>query len=370
MEGELISVERPIDGSRRRAIWKRTYCTMLGAQTLPELGDNIVSRVTNKLREKASPIPPVRISRVAADFLVKPEPEFEPNLPAARGKLVFENDSGWFKVVMRPEKSLYRVLPRNYLDGETSFEDCLTWQGRFTYAHEFVHRFFFVPIQGARGWQRAIDAVIGMVDLEVAVATRRYLQDREESLCNNIARRILLPQKELAEFVQRRFQQEGESLLPQMGKIIQTVSRCFLVPTESALLALGDALHEGYLKGPPELFAICIDAQVSRPGSVRSGIRNLRIKSAIIGRVPISKSSEKPFFRLSDPQVLGPALREHCVELLSSRQLSPEKTVEIPLVFPFKSGSDVVCLKGWSQSLVSPNAHSEFRRGLIWGQLF
>lgn len=345
------------------------YCATLGVRTLPELGDSIVSDITSKLREKAISIPPVRISRVAGDFLVRPDPEFEVALSAARGKLVFDSDSGCFKIVMRPQEAQYRVLPSKYLDGEPSAEDCLTRQGRFTYAHEFVHRFFFVPIQESGGWQRAVDAVVAMVDPADEVAARRYLQDREEALCNTIARRILLPQEELADFVEKRFCRSSQGLLPQLVSAVQALSRCFLVPTESALLALGHALHQGCLSCPSALFAICVDAQVSRPGRPGSSIQRLRIKSAIIPRFPVGGPSEQPFFRLSDPQVLGPALRAHCVELLSSRQPIPATTVEIPLVFPSKTGTTVASLKGWSQALVEPSTYREFRRGMIWGEL-
>ena len=68
---------------------------------------------------------------------------------------------------------------------------------RFVYAHEFSHRFLFVPGQG--GWVRALGKVVEEAESGRRLATTRVLSGIEERICNGVAGRVLVPEECLAE---------------------------------------------------------------------------------------------------------------------------------------------------------------------------
>lgn len=368
MAGELTSVGQVTKGGQVHATWKRAYCAVLGTKTLPALAERTVEKITRKLREKGSPIPPVLLALIASDFLVKPEPEIDATLGTALGRLELEGDSGLFKVMLHPNLAPSRALPGQYLDGETSIEERLTRRGRFTYAHEFAHRFFFVPARQPGDWQRAVDKVTEAVGPEDTVSARRYIQDQEEVLCNTIARRILLPASELAEFVERETQRRQVDLVSCLGPLVNTLTEVFHVPAQSALLALGEAIRAGDVNCSPAVFAVYVEGHASgSTGAMPAG--SMRIAGSIIGRRSPDRPSRRPFWRLSDVRGLGRALERECTDLLSARGSKEQRTVEIPMDIGSRSSPDVVCLKGWARSLAKGRAEGGYRSGLIWGEL-
>src|SRR6185295_14642502 len=75
-------------------------------------------------------------------------------------------------------------------------------RGRFTYAHEFCHRFFYVPTDV--GWQRAVTRVVQReTDSARQWRVMRLLGSLEEQLCSLGAGELLVPSSQLAELVGR-----------------------------------------------------------------------------------------------------------------------------------------------------------------------
>ena len=145
----------------------------------------VVQQVREKL--KASPawmIPPVRLGRVAAEFQIQRSPER--SCASGRGYIEFDKERQRFVIYLN------RAQQPNVdtVDGGGG-----TRLDRFVYAHEFAHRFFFVPV--ADGWSRALAEVIrdsrGVEKYNIA----RSIPGIEEKICNNVATRLLVPREHL-----------------------------------------------------------------------------------------------------------------------------------------------------------------------------
>ena len=70
---------------------------------------------------------------------------------------------------------------------------------RFVYAHEFAHRFLFVPY--GDGWVRALSQVAEGVQTGQRLSVVRKLSRIEENICNDVAGRVLVPEGHLQTMV-------------------------------------------------------------------------------------------------------------------------------------------------------------------------
>jgi hypothetical protein len=167
-----------------------TYLELLEADTLGQLEERSVASLKHALQSSGQLSPPFRLSACAKEFFIEPNPSFVAS--GAEGYIRFDEGSGRF-VIRLPSSAINNQKGRNLFQvGELE----LLQRHRFTYAHEFAHRFFFVARGGT--WVRAVKLVAESLERRDRGRGADYLSRIEEKLCNNIARRVLVSDEVLA----------------------------------------------------------------------------------------------------------------------------------------------------------------------------
>jgi hypothetical protein len=164
---------------------KEKYFEMVGARDSRAVEDRVVAEIESALANRGFAETPVRLSPVARGFLIEPRPDLI-NINHD-GEISFDRGRGRFVIKMRrPDKEM------------TAVEMGKSSRYRFTYAHEVAHRFFFVQ-QADGGWSRALDCATENLDTAARLREKVMLSRLEESLCNRIAGRLLIPDRFVAE---------------------------------------------------------------------------------------------------------------------------------------------------------------------------
>src|SRR6266849_4325037 len=161
------------------------YLRLLEAPTVSALAQRTFRTIVTALERGNAFAPPIRLHRVAAQFMVRPDPVYAENVEE-RG-ITFNAADRQFVITLRR-------MPDVAASGESRFSRRL----RFTYAHEFVHRFFFVPDgdEWIRAAGRASRRFAGIDRLKAT----RLLHGLEERLCNRLAGKLLMPPELLDAF--------------------------------------------------------------------------------------------------------------------------------------------------------------------------
>jgi hypothetical protein len=159
------------------------YLQLLGAPSAKALEDRIVDTLLGAVRERQSCQElPVRLSSVVNKFSIVPKPQLASG--GHDGHIDYEKRGERFVITLCtpcPERPLREQPFRTRM--------------RFTYAHEVAHRFFFVSERGT--WTRARDVVTSSLPPAEELRQKVTLGRIEESLCNSIARRVLIPDQAL-----------------------------------------------------------------------------------------------------------------------------------------------------------------------------
>lgn len=219
---------------------RKQYLELLGAHSTKELEEQVICSVEHALRGLPKSGPQVRLSTVARQFKIRPRPELIAG--THDGEIAFELPPGEFVI------KLCTADPGSQLD--PSPEPRM----RFTYAHEFAHRFFYV--ESGEKWERALNVVTSNLDVAERMRHRISLRKAEEALCNRIARRLLIPD----EFVAGNcpvadWLAQGDEFFSKLSTVAQSlnVSRdCLLVRLQDVLPQAASycAFFVGYSKGP------------------------------------------------------------------------------------------------------------------------
>lgn len=345
--------ENPFTKKQRR-IYSRLFTGLLNktgfvsppTKHVQDYADGIVDLLRAKVGENS--IPPVFLSSAAEDFLIDPEPIFNRDKYSNTGQISFDQKNGHFVIEMENE------LLTNPNDMPVNFaESGLTPRGRFTYAHEIAHRFFFVPTN--HGWEWGITLLTKYKKhssfLQFAFY---YLNRQEERYCNQIARQVLVPADALPTTTQ---------LDSSLGEFISDVSKKFLVPIPSALLAVRDAIQEGYFTKEPNIFIMYLCAQ-KRAG----GISSIRIDCSIGPFADNNLGLRTPYLWKASSEYLGYGFNEFILSLFRSSGFKDyREEVDTSLLLKNKiNNSDVFNLRGWWY----PLANNEFfKSGLVYGRL-
>jgi hypothetical protein len=318
--------------SARTESFRKKYLQLLGASSAKDLEEQIVGTVVRALRDGPKANLPVRLSRVARQFKIRPRPELISG--AHDGEITFEAAPGEFIIKLCSE-------------GGTSLSD--TSPGprmRFTYAHEFAHRFFYV--ESGEKWERALNVVTK--DLEVAEQMRHRitLRNTEEGLCNRIARRLLIPDDFVAENCPTgKWFAKGETFFTQLT----TVARSLGVSRDCLLVRLQDAVSErtsncalivGYSKGP----------------ITQRSASKLRIISGLFPS-SLGPAAPRQFYPGAEWAKFGEvAFNFVASRLQAGRPASSDATLHLRV-----RGRDAdLALRGWSRIISAQSI-------LIWGQL-
>lgn len=113
------------------------YLDMLGVDNLKDLENSIVGQIIQIIKElsrNGTTVLPIYLARVASSFLIEPKPRII--YGKNDGEIIFDEVANKFEI------RLHSINPNITLK-----ELAENTRYRFTYAHEFAHRFFFVESQ-------------------------------------------------------------------------------------------------------------------------------------------------------------------------------------------------------------------------------
>jgi hypothetical protein len=311
--------------------YRQQYLQLLGAASTKDFEDQVVGAVTQALCGHPRSGLQVRLSKVARDFNIRPLPEFIPG--AHDGEITFQQPPGEF------------VIKLCNADGNSLRARAAEPRMRFTYAHEFAHRFFFVHVGDK--WERALHVVTSNLDTAERMRHRITLRRIEEGLCNRIARRLLIPDEFLDVNWPADWLSEGEKFFDLLSVVAGSlgVSRdCLLVRLQD--IAPEGASHcafvVGYSKGP-----------VTQRGASKP-----RIVSGIFPSC-LGSGKSRQFYPGAEWASFGECALNFFVERIQAgKPLLSDITLEVGGGVP----KGMWVLRGWAR-IMSPNSM------LIWGHL-
>jgi hypothetical protein len=256
------------------------YLELLGVRTRAAYETDVVQRVLSGVDRRSGRTLPIRLSMVAQDFLIDPLPEIEPSV--RDGCLEFDKTKGKFVIKLGRNSRKRELGPRDML--YEGLNPLLLRRERFTYAHEFAHRFFFVEEGGT--WRRAADiAVAGLTGADHFDASARLYRSEERS-CNNIARRLLVPDDGLRNLT-NALCPRGDFLL--FSHELKEYANTFAISHDCMFVTLRRASDERQI-AVRSGFAALLISYSDQMGEYERGRREFRIQSAIISEDNAVKS--------------------------------------------------------------------------------
>ena len=263
------------------------------------------------------------------------------------------NQSNWPKTSPRMDS----------FEDEYSPELSMYYRSRFTYTHEFAHRFFFISEGSA--WQRAIDIATQGVQSETRRFAIRNLSNYEETLCNRIAGDVLVPGAHLVRIL-------GDPIRKVDGLhvALRRASHEFRVSQECLLVRIRRAVLNSQMSCPPNLCIFVITNSDRKGGEGRSR-RDLRIREAIMP-TQIRGVRVKALFPCLAIRNLGKELLFSAEAALASKTGSRPSPVNLCIALANSEEAGVVAtrLTGWTSRLYSGTEEQESAEGLLlWGLL-
>jgi len=329
------------------------YLRLLGTSSLDAFAGNVTARIREALQLHGATGVPVRLSVSARDFGIRPEPDYD---PAVRdGELVYSQESGSFLIRLNQKyRGATWLLTGDDVEGIETFERL--GRGRFNYAHEFGHRFFYV--RAGSTWKRAqILAVARETDPEKRLHDLHTLHGIEERACDNIAGELLVPTDILASRVGSSLKGEQASGVSDIHQVAVRVSREFKVSYECALVRLERAIRHRAIPCTSCACALLIvwSDRKGTPNRKCSGRSrpDFRIRVAIIPDELDGKPIRRVFTGMAVSN-LGDSVRgvvQDAVEMM--RVGHGDGRIDLPLLLKFKASSldCVVRLRGYWRSL-------------------
>jgi hypothetical protein len=343
---------QPEIGSRRRE-----YFSSLGIYDKHSYEDAVVRRLLDAVDHIAERRFPLKLSRVAHEFLIDPTPRLA--IGSQAGGITFDSESQRFVITLF--QGSQEVAGTQTLDALTASKRL-----RFAYAHEVAHRFFFV--QNGSIWTRAIQQVTAGLSLAARMRTIRVLNRLEEGMCNNIARRVLVPDHELVSTVAPSIIAELCQNRGQLFGLLDAVARQFGVSRDFLFVRLQRAVDA-------KMFPVDVPVAAFIFGYSRGSVSD---KSAwkLRVRVPLLplKADGRPLKRLYpgiDITVLGPAIANFVSDALEGDR--EDGIVRIPIRLCEISGDGghrgvKAELSGWWH-ILGQKSGREGRRVALWGRL-
>lgn len=340
---------------------RRVYLDILGFQSTDELANHITLAIREAIRDQRGDIIPVAVSAAAHAFGIRPEPTF--GEPAREGAIQF--DAREDKFVIRINQSRPpNTIPRAFdYDDEISPELSLLYRSRFTYAHEFAHRFFFVQADSA--WRRALDIATQDLDEDKRRVAFRNLYNYEEMLCNRIAGDVLVPEAHLLRILGNCL---GE--IDGLHLDLRKASYAFRVSQECLLVRIKRAVLDSQMSCPPNLCILLITRSDRKGGESRAR-RDLRIRESIMPAQMSGVSVKKLFTGLA-LRNLGHEALSASEAAVASKPGSYPSPVNLTIDLASSDGSGVIKtrLTGWIRCLYSGHEGRSAAEGLLlWGLL-
>lgn len=359
-----------LDRETKRSLerYTRQYARAIGWPTLVKGREGIIERLLARIRQSGAMIPPVYLSNIVGEFDIDPIPEIVSDSRDAHASLRYDEQAGCFRI---------RIWRGDLLDqpGLFDVEERLTYRGRFSYAHEIAHRFFYVFCRNGLRWRRAIDVVTDQLDSRSATIVRQRLSHIEEQTCNTIARRVLAPVPDVAAFVRCMLdpdQPDSDHFVQHFGTIVTAVSENFGISMQPALYQLQAAMVDGFLILPRGFVAMYVGAHVTATAEIRS----LSLEAVIGNSELIRLRADRWYLWKADPGVFGAAFRKQCLRLLSGIDSVSISRQRLGLnVALRREGLGSRILDGWwspvnwNSDPLEQRGRGGFRTALFWGRL-
>lgn len=236
----------------------RQYLDLLGVASREEQVARVTSQILIELEKKGRLTAPIKLSKIAGEFLISPMPIFDPAVK--EGRLEYSSRARRFQIKLRPIEGSH-ASTKATSDRLAASETTLN-RMRFTYAHELAHRFFYIRENG--GWKRALQAIPDGRTGSSTIRTLLNLRGQEERMCNEIARNILVPAKLLKEaFHQYAIDSEGK-LKDDFATLIGLLADHFEVSRTSMLVRILRAAQQHELEVPQRFgFALVVEKNVN-----------------------------------------------------------------------------------------------------------
>lgn len=333
---------------------RQSYLSLLCAADVPTLEDTVVRKVLGVLGELGmSRALPVRLSKVASFFQIEPRPKLVRT--THDGDIQFDDATRRFVIRLRrygqqDENSAIAQVPK-------------LSRLRFSYAHEFAHRFCFVPRNDT--WVRAL--TLATEDLAPAARMRERitLSQLEEGICNDIARRVLIPDVHLGRYCNiAEWFKRGSGL----HRELKTAALAFRVSRECLLVRLQREIDKNRIP-TVDRGVILVGGETRGPGTSKG-----RYVPRVVTAIAPKTVNRQPVERLHPGTELQELSSELCAIvgscLKDSMPLSGELRVPLHLRVREKGRLErISCrLEGWWR-VVGQDAEGQRRRLLIWGWL-
>jgi hypothetical protein len=232
------------------------FFSLLGYRGPDDSSAAVTARISAALEGHGVVEPPIRLTPVAREFLIHPSPVFDANI--REGRISFDSESGWFRIRLNPASG------RNGASVNVAAPSAVRRRLRFTYAHEFAHRFFFVEHEGT--WNRAASLA---THSQHGTQICGVVAFQEEQMCNRIAADILVPEGVL---VRMAMDHGWPASIDQKGLLALTsrIAEGLDVTLECVLVRLERAIGRGALAWQDDQIALIIrlsDSTVEGRGS-------------------------------------------------------------------------------------------------------
>lgn len=248
------------------------YLQHFGVRNATGIEDRIIETVRSYLgaADDFSAVP-VRLSRIAPHFGITPTPVFTNDV--ANGQLRYEDQEQRFLIAINPHNDAQR--PRIYETDLTPLRGAIKGRLRFTYAHEFAHRFFFIAT--SKGTQRLLHQVLDGLNGTERTTLEYTLSTFEEALCDRIAARLLIPD-ELLPAIMKELHKAATT--PHFFEVVNRLVERLAVTRECLLVRAAHTARGNSGTWTNDRICLLI-ANSTRSGSRRHAQRKLRIKVLI-----------------------------------------------------------------------------------------
>jgi Zn-dependent peptidase ImmA (M78 family) len=253
------------------------YLAVLGAGSIEELEEHIVATISKEIERTYGDVLPIRLSRIAAAFNIKPRPVFDSTI--AHGRLSFDPESQLFTIHLGSSEipQPRDTTPEHLFDARVQGDPAMTARLRFTYAHEMAHRFLYVKREDS--WVRALGLSYSAKHASALGPKLRRLTIVEEQLCNRIAGRILVPERRLASYLTEQFSIARNEI--ELSRLLEILSQKFLVSRECMFVQMQRLVRRGAISVPQSFCALMVRKSKEK-GTGGIATSKLRVKVGII----------------------------------------------------------------------------------------
>jgi len=272
----------------------RNYLHLLDAESEACHSTRVLAQIRDCLQRHRATEPPVRLSAIAEAFNIFPRPHFDASV--RDGELVFSAKLGSFLIRLNEKFRGANLLAGKWPDEMAAAE--LLGRGRFTYAHEFVHRFFYVHRD--ERWERACALAAQLEhDPNIRLRCLKALQDLEESICDDVAGEVLVPANLLVGVIGDSLVGGQTTAVPNVYELLRQISKYFNVSYDCALVRVERAIRRNVVSCHQDLCILFVEWSDRKGSSSASSSRrsrlDIRARVAVFPMAPGGLRVRRPF---------------------------------------------------------------------------